>query len=246
MTAARATDRIPDLLRGSFPGVVVVGIAGRGRRCLAVAVRGGGRDLVVKLYHPRALARHALQYGGSLAKFEFERNAAFRGFPGFAEFSARPVGFLVMPRVEAFVQERIFGQPLIEFLRKASAPCRRRVVLDLRSLHERSEMAGVLDLDLHPSNILVRRSADGLARPVLFDFNKVPYRARRPHGVIDWCRNHGLLGFRSDDRRHLGRFERIGSCRFAGPASHGRACDLPGGGLRQIPGPALPARFPSD
>jgi len=207
--ATLTVEEIQATLDGVFADVVVTGAVGRGRRCVAFAARNGNRDIVVKLYHPRAIARHTRQIGGSLAKFEYERNLVFHHYPGFATFSAAPIGFLSSPRAELFLQERVFGEPLMPFLRAHSAECRSRVIADLQSILERAEQAGMFDLDLHPTNIIVKRSRGGAARPVLFDFNKVPYSVRRSNGMFDWCRSI-VFGSRSNDHRHLRRFNRVG------------------------------------
>jgi hypothetical protein len=204
--------RNPEETRASwgdeFADVVISDVIGRERRCVAFAAREGHRDLVVKLYHSRAIARHARQFGGSLAQYEYERNRVFHRNPKFAAFSASPIGFLSTPRAELFLQERVFGEPLRSFLRTCSIACRDRLVVELRSILEHANQAGLFDLDLHPSNIIVKRSRDGTVRPVLFDFNKVPYHLRPPKGIFDWCVNLGLIARRSHDHQHLRRFGR--------------------------------------
>ncbi|MGH8131543.1 MAG: hypothetical protein ACRES3_11880 [Steroidobacteraceae bacterium] len=193
---------------GEFADVVISDVIGRGRRCVAFSARKGNRDLVVKLYHPRAIARHARQCGGSLAQFEFERNKVFHHVPEFTALSAAPIGFVSASRAELFLQERVFGEPLRSFLRTSSAACRDRLIAELRTVLEHANQAGLFDLDLHPSNIIVKRSRDGTARPMLFDFNKVPYHVRPPKGLSGWCVSLGLIGRRSQDHRHLKRFGR--------------------------------------
>jgi len=189
-----------------FSDVVISDFIGRGRRCVAFAARIGDRDLVAKVYHRRAIARHQYQYGGSLAKYEYERNKVFHGVPEFTACSVAPIGFLSSQRVEVFLQERVFGEKLRSFLRACSDESCDKLLAELRSVLERANRAGLFDLDLHPSNIIVRQSGDGTARPVLFDFNKVPYHVRPPNPLFECLVNLGMAGSRSRDHRHLKRF----------------------------------------
>lgn len=189
--------------------LVISEILGQGRRCVAFAARSYGRDLVLKVYHPRAATRHAHRCGGSIARYECERNAMFHGVPALAPFIAAPIGFLSSPRAELFLQERVSGKPLISFLRTCSTTCREKLLADLRTILECSHQAGLFDLDLHPSNIIVKRQADGTARPTLFDFNKVPYHVRPPNVIFGLLVKLGLIGCRSRDHRYWARLSRI-------------------------------------
>lgn len=193
----------------AFTDLVISDVIGRGRRCTAFAARAGGRELVVKSYYPRAMARHARHGGGgSLAAYEYERNLTFRRIPGFSAFSAAPIGFRSSPRTELFVQERVFGEPLTSYMRRCTAERRDALIVELQSVLERANQAGLFDLDLHPSNIIVKLTHDGAAHPVLFDFNKVPYHLRPPTALSGWRAILGILRRRSHDREHLRRFSR--------------------------------------
>lgn len=191
-----------------FADVAVSDVIGQGRRCVAFSAREGGRELVVKHYHRRAIARHARHCGGSIAQYEYERNLVFHRAPEFAAFSAAPLGFLSSPRAELFLQERVFGEPLRAFLRECAAACRDRLIAELQSVLVRANQAGLFDLDLHPSNIIVKQMRDGSVRPMLFDFNKVPYHVRPPKGLSGWCAHLGLIGRSAHDHHHLKRFSR--------------------------------------
>lgn len=199
----------PDLRGSVFANVVVSDVVGRGRRCVAFAARSDNRDLILKLYHPRAAAKHAHRLGGSLAQYECERNAAFRAIPELAPYVAAPIGYSSAPRAELFLQERVFGEPLIRFLRASSAPCRDQLLAKLRSILECAHQAELFDLDLHPLNIIVNRHPDGTGRPILFDFSKVPYHVWPPNALFGIFVKLGLIGRRSRDYRHWRRLNRI-------------------------------------
>lgn len=130
INASGAAARLCLDLRGTpFADVAVSGIVGEGRRCVAFAARSCGRDLVLKAYHPRAAARHARRCGISIARYEFERNAAFHRVPRLAAHVAAPIGFLSSPGAELFLQERVFGVSLKSFLRDCSEECRGALLL---------------------------------------------------------------------------------------------------------------------
>ena len=151
----------PDLRGSAFADVVMSEVVGQGRLCVAFAARMRNRDLILKVYHPRAAARHAHRFGGSLAQYECERNAAFRGVPELVPYIVEPIGFSSSPRAELFLQESVFGEPLIPFLRTSSAPCRDKLLAELRTILEWAHQTGLFDLDLHPHNIIVKRQTDG-------------------------------------------------------------------------------------
>lgn len=205
----KARTERPDLRGSDFANLVISDVVGRGRRCVAFAARSGNRDLILKAYYPRAAAKHAHRCGGSLAQYECERNSAFRGVPDLAPYIAAPIGFSSSPRAELFLQERVFGEPLISFLRACSATCRDKLLAELRTILVCSHRAGLFDLDLHPSNIIVNREPDGTARPVLFDFNKVPCHVRPPNALFGLFVKLGLIGRRSRDHRHWKRLNRL-------------------------------------
>lgn len=201
----------PDLRGTDFADIVICGIVGRGRRCVAFAARRGNRDLVLKVYQPQAAIRHAHRCGGSIARYEYERNAAFHRVPTLARFIAAPIGFSSTPRAEMFLQERVFGEHLSAFMRTCSATCRDKLLAEVLTILEGAHRAGLFDLDLHPSNIVVKRDTDGNGRPMLFDFNKVPYHVRPPNALFGLLVKLGLIGRRARDHRHWKRLSRLPS-----------------------------------
>ena len=129
--------------------------------------------------------------------------------PGLAPYVAAPVGYWSSPLEDFFVQQRVCGDTLGSFLRGCSARNRERFLSELRTILDRANDAGLYDLDLHPGNLLVQRQADGSGRPILFDFNKVPYHQQPPNRLCRWLVAMGLIGPRSRDRRLWRRLARL-------------------------------------
>jgi hypothetical protein len=207
-SSGAAPDVQLDLRETPFADFVVSGVIGGGRRCVAFAVRGRGRDLVLKAYHAGAATRHARRCGVSIARYEFERNAAFRSVAQLTTHVAAPVAFLSSPGAELFLQERVFGTPLTTFLHDCSAECRRALLARLLTILTSAHEARLFDLDLHPSNVLVRRTPDGTAWPMLFDFNKVPFHIQPPNALVGLLVKLGVIGRRARDYRQWKRLQR--------------------------------------
>lgn len=199
----------PDLRATPFADLVVSGVLGEGRRCIVFAAVHRDRQVVLKLYHSLAVAKHAQRTGGSLARYEYERNVALRGVPHLAPHVAEPITFFAFARCEVFVQEHVWGQPIDAFLRTSPATLCAFVLGEVRLILERAHEADLFDLDLHSKNILVRRSAFGVAQPVLFDFNKVPYHLQPPNPLATLLLKLGMLTPASRDDRHLRRLRRL-------------------------------------
>jgi hypothetical protein len=200
---------LPVLRATPFSDIAVSGTLGEGRRCAVFAAVCRGRQVVLKVYHSQAVAKHARRLGGSLARYEYEQNVALRGVAQLATHIADPIACFSSPCCELFVQERVFGEALEAYLRTCSATDRAYVLGECRSIVERAHSAGVFDLDLHPRNILVRQSAQGGAQPVLFDFNKTPYHVRPPNPFVAMLLKLGLLTPAFRDYRLLRRLHRL-------------------------------------
>jgi hypothetical protein len=199
----------PTLAGTRFADVELDEVVGVGRRCIAFSARRHDQALILKSYHRRAVARHTERAGGSLARYECERNAALHRVAGLAAYVAAPVGYWSSPREEFFVQQRICGESLASFLRGCSTRNRERLLSELRNILDCAHGAGLYDLDLHPGNVLVQRRVDGSGRPILFDFNKVPYHQQPPNRLSGWLVALGLIGPRSRDRRLWRRLTRL-------------------------------------
>lgn len=199
----------PDLRTTPLGEVVVSRVLGEGRRCAVFAGIHRGSQVVLKIYHSRAIEKHARRMGGSLAGYEYARNVALRGVSHLAVNVAAPIGFVSSPRCELFVQEYVSGEPIDVFLRTCSATKRAFVLGELRLILECAHEVGLFDLDLHARNVLVRRSALGIGQPVLFDFNKTPYHIRPPNPLVALLLKFRVLTPASRDHRCLRRLHRL-------------------------------------
>ena len=198
----------PKLTGTLFADVEIGQIIGVGRRCAVFTARRQDQALVLKVYHQQAVARHANRTSASLARYECERNAALRRVPGLAPHVAMPIGYWSSPRGEFFLQQRVAGETLGSFLRSSSACNRDRLLSELQAILDRAHGAALSDLDLHPGNLLVQRRGDGSGRPILFDFNKIPYHQQPPNRLCAWLVRLGWIGPRSRDRRLWRRLAR--------------------------------------
>jgi len=102
----------PALAGTRFADVELDEVVGFGRRCVAFSARRHGQALVLKSYHPQAVARHADRAGGSLARYECERNAALHRIAVLAPYVAAPIGYWSSPGEEFFLQQRVCGETL--------------------------------------------------------------------------------------------------------------------------------------
>jgi hypothetical protein len=216
----------PALAATQFADVELAEVVGIGRRCVAFSARRHDQALVLKSYHPQAVARHADRVGGSLARYECERNAVLHCIARLTPYIAAPIGYWSAPREEFFLQKRVSGESLDSFLRSCSGYAREHFLSELRTILDCAHGAGLYDLDLHPGNVLVQRRADGSGHPMLFDFNKVPYHQRPPNRLCRWLVAMGLIGPRSRDWRLWRRLARLRGDNSVGtPAT---ACEPPG------------------
>jgi hypothetical protein len=199
----------PDLRTTPMGEVVVSRVLGEGRRCAVFVGIHRGRQVVLKIYHARAVAKHARRMGGSLAGYEYARNVALRSVSHLAAHVAAPIGFVSSPCCELFVQEYVSGESIDIFLRTCSATKRAFVLGELRLIVEYAHESGVFDLDLRACNVLVRRSALEIAQPVLFDFNKTPYHVRPPNPLVALLLKLRVLTPGSRDHRCLRRLHRL-------------------------------------
>lgn len=95
------------------------------------------------------------------------------------------------------------GVSLGTFMATASEAARRAIRVDLRHIVSAAHAASVYDLDLHPTNIIVRTRSDGFPQAVLFDFNKIPSHEWPPNPLARWLVGIGWIGPESRDWRRL-------------------------------------------
>lgn len=199
-----------DLSGTPFDNLTLFDTIGEGSRCVAFAAdRDRRENLVLKVYRPAAIAKHALLYDASIARYEYGRNVALYRVTELRPFIAAPIAFYSMPPVELFLQERVAGESVTSYLRTSSARSCLAILADLRRILRRAHSVGVFNLDLQPCNIIVKLSSDGIARPMLFDFNKMPYHVRPPNAAVSLLLRAGVFGPQSRDYRYWKRLCRL-------------------------------------
>jgi hypothetical protein len=178
---------------------------GEGRHANVFAAHWRGQEVAVKVYRPASVARHRLKFGGSLAGFEFARNAHIRSLRGMARFVAEPLGHASRGDDECLVQERLHG-PLYFHYRNAGQTAPPGFKARLTQLVAACHVAGIYDLDLHAMNVIVQQEPDGELIPRLFDFNMVPYTLK-PRNAGQWLMRLGILPAGFGDYRRLARLD---------------------------------------
>lgn len=176
---------------------------GAGRRCVAWLAWWGTRLVVVKRFAGAAVAKHSARHGTPLALFEYRRNRALHGIAPLARHVAEPLAWVATDAHQLLLQAYVDGEPLDRFAPAASREERGRICDDLARVVAGAHAAGVFDLDLHPRNVLVRRSRDGTPSAVLFDFNKIPYHEWPPNALARWLVGRRWIRPESRDRRRL-------------------------------------------
>lgn len=140
-----------------------------------------GRRLAVKLLHPH-LSESAPVRDAFLAEARRTAQVAHPAVVvivdiGVSDDSGTPIAWIA--------QERVAGRPLSEHVR-AEGPLSPReavaVAADVLAGLEAAHAAGVIHRDVSPSNVLVRREADGGIRATLLDFGLADAAGRTAHG----------------------------------------------------------------
>lgn len=185
--------------------VRVLDRAGEGGRSTAYRVEWNGRRVALKVYKPRAIARHARKHPVPLHAFEHERNAAFFGAPGLAEYVAEPFGAFEAEGVTATLQELLEGE-LYYFWYRRRGGGEPSMSAHLARMIELAHAARLHDLDFHSMNVMVVKGPDGEERPKLFDFNLIPFHVRPPNPLVGLALRLGLLDPRARDLRKLRDF----------------------------------------
>ncbi|HUP19311.1 MAG TPA: hypothetical protein VM778_05080 [Gemmatimonadota bacterium] len=189
----------------ALEGLEVLGRLGEGRRSLVYGARWHGREAALKVYKPRAIARHARRHGLPLAEFEFRQNERYHRAPGLAPFVAEPLVRVVGPRGQAFLQERLEGQLYYFYYRERGARVPSGIFPQIERIVDLAHRAGLYDVDLHAMNVMVVTGESGEPVPRLFDFNMIPFHAREGN-PIGMLLRMGLLDRHWRDRRKLRRF----------------------------------------
>lgn len=183
--------RVPDELK-------VGELLGRGARSMGYAGELHGRKVAIKFYRPKFVEKFRRKYNVDIAQFEYDRNAAFRAVEGLAEFTVEPLRVLCDEdgHSPAFVQEFVQGRPLIDVIRELG--CLPERILGLgRQIIDTANAAGLHDLDMNDSNIMVREE-NGDWRLIVYDFNLMPQYLHAPNPIVALLYR---LGIRKKSRR---------------------------------------------
>ncbi len=183
--------RIPDELK-------LGKLLGRGARSMGYEAEWQGRRVAIKFYRPRFIHKFRHRYGVDIAQFEFDRNAAFRAVPELSQYTVEPIRVLSERDgySPAFVQEFVQGRPLIDVIRELGhLPPR---ILELgRYVIDTANAAGLHDLDMNDSNIMVRQTDNDWISSV-YDFNLMPQYLHAPNPLVKLLYR---LGIREKSRR---------------------------------------------
>jgi len=195
-----------DLSLTALGDVDIVSKLGEGVSCIVYLARWRGREVALKLYKAAAVERHHRLVGGELARYEYERNAAFHRAPGLARYVAEPLAYLSGPGIAAFVQERLSGPLYYQQHREAGGRVDEGLFEHVRDVVRLAHAAGLYDVDLHAGNFVVVREENGERVPKLFDFNFIPFYVHAPNPAVWLGLRLGLIDERWRDRRKLARF----------------------------------------
>jgi hypothetical protein len=181
----------------------IVSKLGEGVSCIVYLAEWRGREVALKLYKAGAIERHQRLVGGELARYEYERNAAFRRVPGLAQYVAEPVAYLAGAGIAAFAQERLVGPLYYQHHRDSGGRVDATLFGHVREIVRLAHAAGLYDVDLHAGNFVVVREASGELVPKLFDFNFIPFFVHAPNPAVWLGLKLGIIDERWRDLRKL-------------------------------------------
>jgi hypothetical protein len=185
---------LAEAIAGSrLAGLECGALIGAGSRCNVHAARLRDRDCALKIYRPRAIASHARRCEQPLAEYEYSMNRQYRARPALASHVAEPIDYLVTPRMQLFLQERLVGPLYYFWYQHASGADRERVRADIEAMVEAAHGAGIHGLNLHALNLIVVANAAGEPIPTLFDFIDPPRRLRHANRLLGLATRLGLI-----------------------------------------------------
>lgn len=187
---------------------------GEGLTCVVYDGLWRGRPVAAKLYKASAVDRHHAVTGTELAEYEYERNAALRALPGVEPYVAEPLAYLSTAGVSMFLQERLEGELYYDHYVRNEGRVDPSVLETLERVVTTGNEAGLYDLDVHAGNtMLVSDSQGGSLRPVLFDFNAIPFFDKPPNPFVWAAFRLGFIGRDWRDRNKLANFHDFSSYR---------------------------------
>ncbi len=171
---------------------------GEGRRSWVYRADFRGRNAVIKVYRPYFIEKYRKRYAVDIARFEFDRNLAFRNLHAMRQHTVQPLMVLNAEEgyTTAFVQEYIEGIPLLDMIAQLGRLPKETLRLG-RLIVDTATQAGLHDLDVSAGNIkVVKRNNDWV--PVIYDFNMMPQHLYAPNPFMALG---FLLGIRSKSHR---------------------------------------------
>lgn len=190
--------------RAAYSEIAIVGTLGEGGRSVVHDATWRGRRIALKVYKSSALERHARKHDLPLPRFEYERNLAFHSAPGLATHVAEPLAYVETPEISALLQERLEGELYYFWHRRTGGDP--EVLRQVGRIVELAHRAGLFDVDLHSMNVLVVTGSGGATRPMLFDFNLIPFHEHPPNALVALLLRIGLVNVRGRDLRKLRDF----------------------------------------
>jgi hypothetical protein len=184
----------------------IVSKLGEGVSCIVYLAEWRGREVALKLYKAGAIERHHRLVGGELARYEYERNAAFHRVPGLARYIAEPLAHLAGAGIAAFVQERLVGPTYYQHYRDTGGRVDATLFAHVREIVRLAHASGLYDVDLHAGNFVVVREPSGELVPKLFDFNFIPFFVHAPNPAVWLGLKLGIIDERWRDLRKLESF----------------------------------------
>jgi hypothetical protein len=186
--------------------VRLLGVLGEGGRSTVYDAEWEGRPVALKLYKSFAVARHDRKHPLTLARYEYERNAAFFAVPGLQQHVAEPLGYIATAGASALVQERLDGKLYYFHHRDGGGRIDQDLYAQMARILELAHGAGLYDVDLHAMNVMVTRPEGGRPLARIFDFNLIPFHVRPPNPFVKFLLRSGLRSPRERDLRKLRNF----------------------------------------
>jgi hypothetical protein len=187
---------------------------GEGLSCVVYDAVWKGRPVAAKLYKASAVDRHHAVTGTEIAEYEYERNAALRAAPGVEPYVAEPLAFLSTAGVSMFLQERLDGELYYDYYVRLEGRVDPSLLETLQRVVAAGNEAGLYDLDVHAGNTMLVSDAQGDSlRPVLFDFNAIPFFDKPPNPFAWAAFRLGVIGRDWRDRNKIANFHDFSSYR---------------------------------
>lgn len=196
----------PDATRIAVEGLQIHESLGEGGRSKVHLCTWNGHEAAVKLYKPRAIARHVRKLGGSIAEYEYNRNLSLYNLPTLSTHIAQPLHFVADEHNCLFVQELLRGEVCYFYLRRCKQEHRTIIRDQVARVISVAHEAGIYDVDAHSMNamIIINESGDPVTK--LFDFNLIPFCECPRSPIIALLLRIGVLTPRSRDLRLLRNF----------------------------------------